>query len=109
MASVSGDISLNVSFSYLGQNASTQILYGELDSAHNSTLSSYWIDYPTPWPYLLISVTISIGLGWLGFRSLAKSWRPVHTGQQQQPLPTSDIEMLTSPDNDTAAEPVPQP
>ena len=110
MASVSVDISVNASFSYHGQNASTEILFGELNSAHNSTLSGYWINYPTPWPYLLISVAISIGLGWLGFRSSAKSWRPVHKrGQQHQLLPPSDIEMPTRHDDSTVAETEPQP
>ena len=111
MASFSAEISVNASFSYHSQNASTNILFGELDSAHNSTLSGYWINYPTPWPYLLVSVATSIGLGWLRFRSSAKSWRPVHKkGHGHQLLPSSDVEMSTSRDDGAAAtsEPPPQ-
>ena len=103
MASVSVE-SMN-SLSYYGRNASTEILFGELDSAHNSTLSGYWIDYPTPWPYLLISVAISIGLGWLGFHSSAKSWHPMHKWGQQPPLPlSSDMEMSASHENTSTIE-----
>ena len=92
MGDISINISMGASFSYYGQNASHNILHGELDSAHTSTLSGYWINYPTPWPYLLISVALSIGLGYLGFCSSAKSWRPMH---KHTLLPSNDdIEML---------------
>ena len=110
MTTFSGEISVNASFSYHGQNASTDILLGELDSAHNSTLSGYWINYPTPWPYLLVSVAISIGLGWLGFRSSAKSWRPLHKrGNGHQLLPSNDVELSTSRDPNVTAESEPPP
>ena len=110
MASVHVDISVNASFSSYRQNASTEILFGELDNTHNSTLSGYWIDFPTPWPYLLISVALSIGLGWLGFRSSAKSWYPAHKARQQdQLLPQSDIELSTSHDGKTAGASESQP
>ena len=99
MASLSIDLSVNASFSSLGQNASINILSGQLDNAHNSTLSAYWINFPTPWPYLLISVAISLGLGWLGFRSSAKSWQPIHKRRGQHHLiPSSDVEMSSAPD-----------
>ena len=110
MASFSVEFSVNASVPYYGQNASTEVLFGELDNAHNSTLSGYWINYPTPWPYLLISVAISIGLGWLGFRSSANSWRPVHKPvQQDQTLQGNGIEMSTSRNDGTAAETDSQP
>ena len=111
-----GDISVNISvnahgpFSYNGQNASHEILYGQLNSVHNSTLSAYWINYPTPWPYLLISVALSTGLGWLGFRSSAKSWRPMHNQEHEHTLLSSnDIEMSAHQEEGITPEPTPQP
>lgn len=99
MASVSIDLSVNASFSFLGANASTNVLKGQLDNAHNSNLSGYWINFPTPWPYLLISVALSLGLGWLGFRSSAKSWQPIHKRRgQHQLVPSSDVEMSSTPE-----------
>ena len=106
MGDISVNISVDASFSYYGQNASHNILHGQLDSAHTSTLSGYWINYPTPWPYLLISVALSIGLGYLGFRSSAKSWRPMH---KHTLLTSNDIEMLQPDVDDTDREPMEQP
>ena len=106
MGDISINISVNASFSYYGQNASHNILHGGLNSAHTSTLSGYWVNYPTPWPYLLISVALSIGLGYLGFRSSAKSWTPTH---KHTLLPSNDLEMLEPNVKDTDQGPVEQP
>ena len=101
---------LNASSLAYGQNATSGILLGELDSAHKSTLSGYWVNYPTPWPYLLITVAISIGLGWLGFQSSAKSWHPVRKGaQRQQYQPANDTEMSDAPEDKTTADAQSQP
>ena len=101
----------NASFLFYGHNASTEILHGQLDQTHNSTLSAYWFNYPTPWPYLLTSVAISIGLGWHGFRSSAKSWQPVHKKKHQHILlPSIEVDELAPHDDDAITpEPTPQP
>lgn len=103
MGDVSINISVDASFSYYDQNAPHNILHGELDSAHTSTLFGDWVNYPTPWPYLLISVVLPIGLGYLGFRSSAKSWPPMH---KHTLLPSNDLEMLELHVNDRDQEPV---
>lgn len=84
----------------VGTNASTGILVGSLDGAHTSTLSGHWINYPTPWPYLLISLALSIGLGWLGFRSSAKSWHPIPKPGRQHTSALQDEVKTSTPHND---------
>lgn len=55
-------------------NASEVVLHGYLDSTHTSNLTAYWINRPTPWPFVLASVGLSIILGFMGVQSSYKSW-----------------------------------
>ncbi|KIX05032.1 uncharacterized protein Z518_05904 [Rhinocladiella mackenziei CBS 650.93] len=50
------------------------ILHGYLDANHTSDLSAYWINRPTPWPFVLASAGLSIILGFLGVQASHKSW-----------------------------------
>lgn len=59
-------------------NDTHSLLHGNYDSNHTSTLYAYWIYYPTPWPFLLGSVLLSVALGFVGLQSSAKSWRPMN-------------------------------
>jgi hypothetical protein len=52
------------------------MLRGYLDSNHVSNLYAEWVHYPTPWPWVLASVTLSIILGFLGVEASYKSWEP---------------------------------
>ncbi|KIW91325.1 uncharacterized protein Z519_08221 [Cladophialophora bantiana CBS 173.52] len=51
-------------------------LQGYLDPTHTSDLHAEWINHPTPWPWVLASVTLSIILGFLGVQASYKSWEP---------------------------------
>lgn len=64
-------------------NSSHALLHGNLDPSHTSTLYAYWIYYPTPWPFLLGSVILSVALGFVGLQSSAKSWRPMSKKSKQ--------------------------
>ncbi|OQV08063.1 hypothetical protein CLAIMM_12389 [Cladophialophora immunda] len=55
---------------------SQAVLHGFLDQDHTSDLHSDWINHPTPWPWVLASVTLSIVLGFLGVQASYKSWEP---------------------------------
>ncbi|OAP54373.1 hypothetical protein AYL99_11474 [Fonsecaea erecta] len=55
---------------------SQAVLHGFLDQNHTSNLHAEWINHPTPWPWVLASVTLSIILGFLGVQASYKSWEP---------------------------------
>lgn len=55
-------------------NGSQALLTGYLDTNHTSSLEAYWITRPTPWPFVVASVTLSIILGFLGVQTSYKSW-----------------------------------
>ncbi|OAL37234.1 hypothetical protein AYO20_03410 [Fonsecaea nubica] len=57
-------------------NTSQAILHGFLNQTHTSDLHADWINQPTPWPWVLASVTLSIVLGFLGVQASYKSWEP---------------------------------
>ncbi|EXJ71540.1 uncharacterized protein A1O5_05348 [Cladophialophora psammophila CBS 110553] len=52
------------------------VLQGYLDPTHTSDLHAEWVNHPTPWPWVLASVTLSIILGFLGVQASYKSWEP---------------------------------
>jgi hypothetical protein len=55
---------------------SSSLLHGSLNSTHLSSLYAEWVHRPTPWPWVLASVSLSIVLGFLGVQSSYKSWEP---------------------------------
>ena len=55
---------------------SSSLLHGYLDTNHASSLFAEWVHRPTPWPWVLASVTLSIVLGFLGVQASYKSWEP---------------------------------
>jgi hypothetical protein len=56
--------------------STSPLLHGYLDPNHTSSLQAYWIHHPTPWPFLLISVLLSLVLGFIGYQTSSKSWSP---------------------------------
>ncbi|ETI22133.1 hypothetical protein G647_06206 [Cladophialophora carrionii CBS 160.54] len=59
-------------------SSSTSLLHGSLDPTHVSSLYADWVHRPTPWPWVLASVSLSIILGFLGVQASYKSWEPKH-------------------------------
>jgi hypothetical protein len=57
-----------------------------LDPNHISNLHAYWIHHPTPWPFLLISVLLSLVLGFIGFQTSSKSWSPKKPKKNKFPV-----------------------
>src|SRR4051794_17318542 len=57
-------------------SSTSPVLYGYLDPNHISNLNAYWIHHPTPWPFLLGSVLLSLVLGFIGYQTSFKSWAP---------------------------------
>ena len=69
------------------------ILHGQFLSNHTSSLNAFWVNPPTPWPYLLINTLISIVLAYNGFIASSRSWHPTHhvrvaTTEQEVDEPT---------------------
>ncbi|KAJ9609940.1 hypothetical protein H2200_006269 [Cladophialophora chaetospira] len=72
---------------------SATLLHGYLDPTHVSSLYADWIHRPTPWPWVLASVVLSIILGFLGVQASYKSWEPKH---QQPRMDTGSIYSFAS-------------
>lgn len=87
-------------------NGSQGILHGYLDPSHISDLSAYWVNRPTPWPFVLASVSLSLILGFLGVQASYKSWE-----SKPNALNCSDASIALSsptppPINPTAYQPL---
>jgi hypothetical protein len=63
---------------YTLSHHSPTVLLGSLDANHTSTINAFYLGLPTPWPFLLASVLLSIVLGFLGLHSSSRSWHPTH-------------------------------
>ncbi|KAL6245650.1 hypothetical protein RBB50_007649 [Rhinocladiella similis] len=53
-------------------------LHGYIDSTHISSSHAVWTRRPTPWPWVVASVTLSIILGFFGVLASYRSWEPKH-------------------------------
>src|SRR5882757_7095362 len=84
-------------------SGSQAILRGYLDPNHTSDLSAYWINRPTPWPFVLASVSLSIILGFIGVQSSYKSW---DSNTKDFDTSGSNIALSSPPVNPTAYQPL---
>jgi hypothetical protein len=64
-------------------NQSQALLHGSSNPENTSSLHALWINLPTPWPFLLFSVFLSVGLGYRGWRSSLKSWHPIKKSKKK--------------------------
>jgi len=71
--------------------SSASLPTGYLDPAHTSTLSATYASYPTPWPFLLGSIFITIFLGHIGWKSAFRSWHPHVDMKRLMPQPGTDL------------------
>jgi hypothetical protein len=67
-----------------GHNTTQELARGYLDPSHTSSLYVYWINLPTPWPFLLFSILLSLLLGYRGWRGSIKSWHPVNKKKKEE-------------------------
>ena len=86
-------------------NSTHSLLHGNLNPIHTSTLYAYFIYYPTPWPFLLGSVLLSIALGFIGLQSSVKSWRPM-SKKAKRMIHHGVPQMETNELNPTSEQPI---
>lgn len=90
-------------------SSTSPILHGYLDPNHISNLHAYWIHHPTPWPFLLISVLLSLVLGFIGFQTSSKSWAPKKPKKSKRPKKNTVPVNAASNDNSPFRQAEPYP
>jgi hypothetical protein len=70
---------------------SEPILHGRFLSNHTSSLNAFWINPPTPWPYLLLNTLLSVVLSYNDFVASSRLWHLTHRQPMHVRLDTNEL------------------